>query len=552
MQNKSTQEEILIKLNKILNSINIYNHKNSSVSENIECYGISASVVDTGGTAMVFPLKNAEQILKLVDVRACAHAKAVKALADRQDFLRYRLQEIEYLNKVKGCPYIIQLYDAYEIGEDGTGEPVVLRRLDEKTDYAVPIDERAAYYILIQRYYIPLELYLYMIPLTEEDIYHVLEDMLHALQVLEAEPISVLHNDIRIKNVFVDMKDDGPHFVLGDFGEVQPISQGKETQIIKVGAGEVGFAPEFKNREKQGSNGRVRVTGFQSDIYLLGRLILTLYGSYSLQSELELKLDDAENSAKDGDKFDTRVINTSDKNEGYSRIIHKALRRDEKLRFANAQEMLNALAKIKLKEPRQVPYCSDIQNIYDRLELKKEADYGKLISDLKEIEHRNRNNALLSRVCRVLRLRLKCKENRNYVYSEEEIAFLKQESKNKNPEAMLLYARDCYNRAERKDITDEYYRCFLDYVEEAAQKEFPKACNWKYSVLWNSGNEYEMLEALECLMKAVLRGHRDAIRRMSKKIEQKEEITYLSVRRKLTHYEQIMKASHIHVGGADK
>lgn len=541
MQNELIQQ--------ILDKINAYNRESESEKRLREHYEICETILNKGGTAMVYPLKNPEQILKIVDVRETANTKIPRALeGNRQAFLRYRLQEIEYLNKVQGCPYIIKLCDAYEIGEDVAGEPMVLRRLDEKTDYAACIDEHAAYYFLVQRYYIPLELYLYMIPLMEEDILHILEDILHALIVLESDTVSVLHNDIRIKNIFVDMQEDRPHFVLGDFGEVQPIVPGEETQIIPIKAGDIGIAPELKRSENKGNNGRVKVTGFQSDIYLLGRMILTLYGSYASQRELELKLEDAESSAENGDKFDTRVINTSEKNEGYSRIIHRALRRDEKLRFADAQEMLSALAGIKLQETKQVPYCTDVKSIYDRLELKQETDYTKLISELERILQRTDNNPLETNVCKVLLLRLKCKANKDYVYSEEEVAFLEQEAKKKNPEAMLLYARDCYKRAVVRDSSDEYYGRFLAYVEEAAQKEFPEACNWKYSLLWNSSREDAMLEALDYLLKAVLRGHKDAIRRMVTKIEQRGEITYLSVRRKLIYCELKMKANRIFVG----
>jgi len=510
-------------LQDILCEINAYNVEHG----NSEKYELSEVMVDKGATACIYPLTNYKQIVKLVDVRDKEDDREnvfSEYFESRQDFLQYRIQEIKYLNKVKGCPYIVTLQDAYEIVKSPEGGYTVTRKLDENTDYAEQIDENVAYYILVQKYYVPLELYIYMVPISEQDIFNILTDVLHALEVLEEEH-SLLHNDIKVENVFVDVQteEDRPHFVLGDLGAVAAIKPGRRNEFFEICPEEYCIPPELEYSRA--------VYGFQSDIYLVGRLVLRLFGSYIKQEDIADRIQTAEDEAVDGFKFDTRIINTSAENEAFSRIIHKVVRSDPYERYANAKEMLEALRGCEFQNSRMVPIKKDFNKIHNILNLKDEDDYVKQIDDL-EKSIRNQNKSELERnASRILQIHLKMRQLKGYRLTEEELDFIKKQADNNNPEAMLIYANHCYDTKER-DF----------YVEQAAKQQYPEACKWQYLRMWNSKKDQESVEALDWLMKAVLRGDSDAAKFMEERIQRANKVRYSqAIRNKLVQCERLMK-----------
>ncbi len=500
---------------KMVQLINTYNQNKD--------YELSDTLVGQGATAKIYCLKNADQIVKIVDVHNDKTRDLESRLGSREEVLSFRLREIESLFRFRHCSQITKIYDAYEILEQDN-ELVVSRKLDENTDYTQEIDYRVVYYVLFQKYYMPLKTFLYTTPITEVDIFDLLQDMLKALMALQEK--NILHSDIKIENVFVETTGTKLRYVLGDLGFATYIQPGRRTKVLAIAAGNECYPPEFRNR-KEGN--LVEVDGYQSDIYLLGRMIIKIYGSVVVEDDddygIAQNLMAAEGRAQNLIGFEPQLIATEDGNLQYRRILEKAVRKEKAQRYVSAAEMYGDLKQIdKIHRPYRIPFAlnadmADAVHVIcgaaeeKGLTKKREKRTPKDICESLTYEVSSEDmDAQQLQACKVVILHMKqLNKEEPYTYTEEEVAFLRDAAEHKNPEAMYLYAQYCWGRKQAPNSSDENYRTCLKYMKEAANWEYPEACNWYNSFLYNQGKIYE---SLDWLLKAVLREHEPSVRRM--------------------------------------
>eukprot|EP00834_Sanchytrium_tribonematis_P007355 NODE_653_length_4981_cov_0.275092.p1 type:complete len:323 gc:universal NODE_653_length_4981_cov_0.275092:2299-3267(+) len=121
-------------------------------------------------------------------------------------------------------------------------------------------------------------------------IFQFAHQMIEALKYLHTLDIPIAHGDITPNNIFVEMRDDEYHFVLGDFGYAQRIENGlvdsKMVQMTRNYA-----APEIKLQiYRQLDQESLKIDMVKADIYSLGITIAALLGRTEMESDsLKLK-----------------------------------------------------------------------------------------------------------------------------------------------------------------------------------------------------------------------------------------------------------------------
>lgn len=148
-------------------------------------------------------------------------------------------KEIELLEALKDCPYVVHIYE-YEIVEN-------------------PNTLSWTIYIMMEML-TPLDTYSLGEELGEQDVRNIGEDICSAL--IECEKLHILHRDIKPANIFIDANG---KYKLGDFGIARLVDRTEGTLSQK---GTFTFmAPEVYKGKKYGK---------QADIYSLGIVLYKL------------------------------------------------------------------------------------------------------------------------------------------------------------------------------------------------------------------------------------------------------------------------------------
>ena len=208
--------------------------------------------------------------------------------------------EINILNSLKNNPYILNMYEAIQDGDNLQGNFYII------LEYAVDVNE-----------------YFKKNGISEQDVVKLGIDICSAIEVCRS--INVTHNDIKPTNIFYD----GNNFKLGDFGSS---TYGSNNDLVYFGTPNY-LSPEICYKSP---------TSECSDVYSLGMVMYSLLAGH---------LPFVSNGVTEEEAFTRRMGGESIQpidgiSAGLMQIILTACSYNPSYRFSNAADMKKALIDI--------------------------------------------------------------------------------------------------------------------------------------------------------------------------------------------------------------
>ena len=209
-------------------------------------------LIGSGGMSDVYDLPGTKpaQVLKVMDTNcACNRDSDYPEDIERRRRMReYFLNEIWAMKQLRDCKYTVSLLKAGEISLEKS----------EKNTF------RSVFFVQMNKLE-TLSDYLNRTESTEKTMVQLARDICHALNACREK--SILHRDVKPSNIFVAVDEEGPYFVLGDFGISRRMHN--YTGFVSICGTPEFTAPEIMNHMKISPQ-----LEYSSDVYSLGS---TLY-----------------------------------------------------------------------------------------------------------------------------------------------------------------------------------------------------------------------------------------------------------------------------------
>ncbi len=162
--------------------------------------------------------------------------------------------------------------------------------------------------------------------------------VLEGLKFLQSQTNPIIHNDLTLQNIMLDMSAESPIPVIIDFGHARCLSQDYKS-FYRDGLNPFFMAPETFNG----------VYSIQSDLYSVGAILYALlFGQpphFIDLSEYQQSREALEDALAAERQKPIRILNTSlfELDEQLINIIEKSLAYNAQQRFSNADEFIKAL-----------------------------------------------------------------------------------------------------------------------------------------------------------------------------------------------------------------